>query len=96
MKSKKLNEKVLKKLHEFETLENIHPSSDWDAELYTKLQLNSSIKTNIISKYNVIIICIVLLNSGLLLFSLLNEPKQSSKRTTNLKLISNELLITSN
>ena len=96
MKSKELNEKILKKFHEFETLENIHPSSDWDTELHIKLQLNSSIKTNFISKYNVIIICIVLLNSGLLLFSLLNEPKQSSKRTTNLKLISNELLITSN
>lgn len=96
MKSNTLNEKVLKKLHEFETLENIHPSSDWDTELQLKLQLNSSIKTNFISQYSVILVCIVLLNCGLLLFSVFNKPKETISRTTNLELISNELLITSN
>jgi len=96
MKSNELNEKVLKKLQEFETLENIYPSPDWDTELHIKLQLNSSIKANYISKYNFILVCIVLLNCGLILFSLFNEPKQTTSRTTNLELISNELLITSN
>lgn len=96
MKSNALNEKALKKLHEFETLENIHPSSDWDTELQLKLQLNSSIKTNVISQYTVILVCIVLLNCGLLLFSVFNKQKQTISRTTNLELISNELLITSN
>ena len=96
MKSNKLNEKVLKKLHEFDTLENIYPNPYWETELHLKLQLNSSIKNNILSKYNVILVCIILLNCGLLLFSVFNKPKETISRTSNLELISNELLITSN
>ncbi len=96
MKPNALNEKVIEKLQEFETLENIHPSSDWDAKLQMKLQLNTTIKTNFIGKYNLILVCIIVLNCGLIVFSLVNELKRTTTRTTNLELISNELLITSN
>lgn len=96
MKSNELNKKVLKKLHEFESIENIYPSLDWEAKLKTKIQFNSSIKNTFISKYSLTLGCVVLLNFGLLVFSIYNESKKSKTRTTNLELISNELLITSN
>ncbi len=95
MKPNTLNEKVIEKLQEFESLENIYPSSDWDYELQMKLQMHASIKTTFISKYNFILVCIVLINCGLIVFSLLNESKPTTTRTTNLEVISNELLISS-
>jgi hypothetical protein len=96
MKPNELNEKVIEKLHEFEALAPIYPSADWDAELQMKLQFTTSIKTTFLSKYNLILVFIVLLNCGLIMFSLWSEPKPIPTRTTNLEMISNELLITSN
>ena len=96
MKPNKLNEKVIQKLLEFDTLENINPSTNWDTELNLKLQLNSTVKPNFITKYNLILVCVVLLNCSLILYSMLYESKQTTNRTMNLELISNELLITSN
>jgi hypothetical protein len=94
MKTNALNEIVFQKLREFDTLESINPSADWDAEL--NLKINSSVKTNYTAKYNLILVCIVILNFGLLLFSIVNDSKTATIRTMNLKLISNELLLTSN
>jgi len=94
MKTNALNEIVFQKLREFDTLESINPSADWDAEL--NLKINSSVKTNYTAKYNLILVCIVILNFSLLLFSIVNDSKTATIRTMNLKLISNELLLTSN
>lgn len=96
MKQNELNQKVTEKIHEFETLKPIYSAPNWEIELNLRLQLSSKVKPNFIGKYNLILVCIVVLNCGLIAFSLLTESEKVTNRTSNLKVISNELLITTN
>ena len=96
MNRNKLNENIMDKLYEFETLENIYPSLNWETKLESKLNLMSNKKSNLINKYNLILVSIGMINASIIVFSLLNESKKVSTRTRNFELISKELLIKSN
>ena len=96
MNRNKLNENIMDKLYEFETLENIYPSLNWETKLESKLNLKSNKKSNLINKYNLILVSIGMINASIIVFSLLNESKKVSTRTRNFEIISKELLIKSN
>jgi len=96
MNTNKLNNDIMDKLYEFETLENIYPSLDWDTKLESKLKLKSNQKSYFLNKYNLIVLSIGLINVSLIVFSMLNESKKVNSRSRNFELISKELLLKSN
>jgi len=96
MNTNKLNNDIMDKLYEFETLENIYPSLDWDTKLESKLKLKSNQKSYFLNKYNLIVLSIGLINISLIVFSMLNESKKINSRSRNFELISKELLLKSN
>jgi hypothetical protein len=86
-----LTNKAEEALHEFESLENFHPSLDWNEKLMNKLQAQRS-KSSFtpLNKFTAVIGVVVLLNVSLVLASILGNDQ--SDRENNLKVISIELL----
>lgn len=84
-------------LQEFEKIENIAPSENWDFIFEQKLSQTKKSKINKTSKFNVAILFLVFLNVGFIMNSLLTDiTKTGVSRPDNLKSIANELLISNN
>ena len=84
-------------LQEFEKIENILPSENWDFIFEQKLSQTKNSKINKTSKFNVAILFLVFLNVGFIMNSLLTDiTKTGVSRPDNLKSIANELLISNN
>lgn len=84
-------------LQEFEKIENILPSENWDFIFEQKLSQTKKSKINKTSKFNVAILFLVFLNVGFIMNSLLTDiTKTGVSRPDNLKSIANELLISNN
>ena len=92
MKQPILTNKAEEALHEFESLENIHPSLDWNEKLMNKLQMQRP-KSSFVpfNTFTAVIGVVVLLNVSLVFASILGDD-QSVERESNLKVISSELL----
>ena len=89
------NIKVMDALKEFETIENIEPSDDWNRSLMERL---SSVKPRSASifpstKMLVAIVFVVTINIYFLLNALVIHSGYSVHRNNDLKVISRELLI---
>ncbi|MEI7595907.1 MAG: hypothetical protein WCK02_09185 [Bacteroidota bacterium] len=87
---------TLSKIKEFESLEKITVSEKWNNDVINKISTNKKRKTFTTNSMTTIIIFIfiVLINLGLLLKPTKNHIQQCSNRKNDLKIISNEFLIT--
>jgi hypothetical protein len=95
MKESALSNKVLQKLKEFETIENLQPSADWTQSLMNKLDSAKPYPTSGFSatKFTVVLLFIILVNIGFILNAMIRDSHQSLYRDKELLVISNELLI---
>lgn len=96
MKSLELNEKIQAQLLEFETLNTIKVSEKWDSELRIRLELQQQYPTNKNVNYTLFFISLAIINCFIVMFSLIKTNEVDTLRSSNLEMISNELLITSN
>ena len=94
MQEQKLNNRVSQTLQEFESMENIQPSVEWNDSLMQRLSVakqNSTTTFNSL-KYVVVILFVVMANIGFALKVIRNNSEQTSDRAKELQLISKELL----
>ncbi len=95
MKEQELNNKVSQILNEFESMEGIQPSSDWDASLLKKLNYskhNKFISSPLINIAAVVVV-VVIINAGFLVNLLSKPTNESITRKDELQIVSKELLI---
>jgi hypothetical protein len=95
MKESILGDKILQKLNEFETLENIQPSEGWNQSLMQKIGSASAnpIKGLSAAKFVVAALFILLVNIGFILNSVIRDSKQSVSHDSELQIISKEFLV---
>ena len=95
MKESELKNRVLQKLNEFETLENIQPSEDWNQSLMKKIgSARSKPMTGIsAAKFAVAALFILLVNIGFILNSVIRNSKLPGRHDSELQIISKEFLI---
>ncbi|MCX6156995.1 MAG: hypothetical protein NTY74_03335 [Ignavibacteriae bacterium] len=98
MKAQTKDESLMQKLNEYESIESIQPSAEWNNSLMNRL---NSAKPNKNKRYSplgiaVIITFIVVINLGFLIKSLMDNAEDSQQRNMDLQVISKELLINSN
>lgn len=85
------------KIQEFESLEEIQLSEEWNKSLFLKIQNRRNQKNSVInpSKLPVLLIFMVLINIGIVLKVVTDNPANSQSKTEEYKVISDELLIPS-
>jgi hypothetical protein len=95
MKESLLGDKILQKLNEFETLENIQPSEDWNQSLMQKIGSASTrpIKGLSAAKFAAAALIILLVNISFILNSVIRDSKQPMPHDSELQIISKEFLI---
>jgi hypothetical protein len=95
MKELELNNRVLQKLTEFDSLENIQPSENWNQSLMKKIASARSVPTTGPSavRFAVVVLFILLLNIGFILNTMIRNSKQIRLHDSELQIISNEFLI---
>jgi len=95
MKESELNNIILQKLNEFEKIENIHPSSEWNHTLMSRIaSLNHTSSSLFYSiKKSGIIIIIVLVNLGFVINSMIHYSNYPHHHNTEYVIISEEFLI---
>jgi hypothetical protein len=98
MDEKELNNRILQKLSEFESMDVIQPSAGWNKSLMKKLDSAKPYsQSNIsVSKFTIAVLIIILFNIGFILATLFNDSHQTSHRNNELQIISKEMLIESN
>jgi len=95
MESTNLQNKIIQTLYEFESLENIEPTSDWNQTLMEKIASKQSNDTGL--KYKVLVLLLVSINiTFLLIFSGNKSISKPSQQNIDLRAISNELLVSPN
>ena len=95
MKKSEINNKVQQALEEFETIENIQPSTGWELSLMEKVSSKNLRPTSTFSKTKIVgvVIFFALINVGFFLSMMLHNTQQGLGRNRELQLISKELLI---
>ncbi|MFZ4592067.1 MAG: hypothetical protein ACOYN6_13780 [Ignavibacteria bacterium] len=98
MKAQTKDESVMQKLNEYESLENIQPSAEWNNSLMSKLNSAKPNKNKGYSSLGIVVIVtfIVVINLGFLIKSLMDNTEDSQQRNMDLQVISKELFINSN
>ena len=91
-----INEEVLQKLLEFEQLEMPTCSPNWETNLDRKLQFTEPTATNSYNGYSLLVLVLFLFNVGMFVLSVATKKTPSTSRTADLRIISNELLISAN
>lgn len=77
----------------FDLIENIAPSDNWDLLFEKKLQNARTLKSNKISKINIVVLILVFINVGFILNSFrIDSSKLEVSRKNDFKIIANELL----
>ncbi len=95
MKESEIYSQVSQKVREFESLEDIQPSSDWNQTLMNRLA-TSRIHSGPDfppAKSALALIFIILINIGVILSMISNNTRQSFSRSNELQAISKEFLI---
>lgn len=90
MKEQELNSRVSQTLREFESMENIQPSTEWNDLLMQKLSVAkpNSIARFSSSKFAVLILFFVMENIGFVFKTVMNDSQQTPSRDEVLQLIS--------
>lgn len=95
MNRQEINKKTQQILFEFEAMENLSASDDWDAILTNKLLLNRSVKQDYTRNYKWIVICLVVINASFIAYSFVRTSEKKERMAFNLRLVSDEILIPS-
>ena len=83
--------------HQFDLIENISPSENWDSAFQNKLNIARMSKSSTITQFNALILMLLLVNIGFIWNSLKTEnTKTDVSRKDTCKIISDELLIPNN
>ena len=95
MKEQELNNRVSQTLEEFESMESIQPTSEWNDSLMQKLSVakQNSIAGFSLSKYAVVMLFVVIANIGFVFKTVINDSQQTPNRDKELQVIVKELLI---
>jgi hypothetical protein len=95
MKEPEMTNKVLQTLKEFESMENISPSAEWNRLLMDKLSSEKlySASTFKSLKFAVAVFLIVLINISFIMISIFSDSNKSFQRKDDLQIISKEFLI---
>ena len=95
MKEQELHNRVAQTLQEFESMENIQPSGEWNDSLMQKLAgaKQNSTTTFYLPKYAVVILFLVMANIGFVFKTVMDDSQQTPGRDKELQVISKELLI---
>jgi hypothetical protein len=90
-------EDINKVLQEFESIQNISPSENWDLVFQNKLDSVRLSKSSTITKINGLMIILVFVNIGFICNIIASDSSEViTNRASNLQTISNELLISNN
>jgi hypothetical protein len=95
MKESELIGRVNKKLDEFEKLDSIYPSPDWNNSLMEKV---SSVHQYSPTKFSTgvitsMVLILILINVGFILTTLVNSSVKEGRRAQDLQVISSELFV---
>jgi hypothetical protein len=94
MKETEFTDQVRLKLHEFETIDEIQPSSDWNQSLMNKLNsASSSVPGMNVSGFTVLVLFIVFVNIGSMINTIIRTTDQTQQRDQDLKTVVREFLI---
>jgi hypothetical protein len=95
MEESVLNMKVLKILNEFDAIEDIQPSADWNQSLMNRISSSKphSLPDFLPARFALVVMLFVLVNLGFILSSLIGNSNKVLYRDKELLVISNELLI---
>jgi hypothetical protein len=95
MKDSHFNSKVIQKLQEFESLEDIQPSAGWNDSLMRKLKSSGSNHPgrSVTARFAIIVILIIAANLGFILNLFNNHSRRSETLSTEYHIISSEFLI---
>lgn len=91
-----LNEQVRAKLLEFDSLDAISASEKWDTALEIRLEILERYQPKKNLNYGLFFLSLLLINGFIMMYSLVDTPEKDTVHVTNLQVISNEILITSN
>jgi hypothetical protein len=83
-------------IENFDVLENIEPSENWEINFQNKLVNARYSKSSSVSKFNLIVLVLILVNAGFVWNSLKSDNSKSDDKDTEYKTIANELLIPNN
>lgn len=83
-------------MQNFDVLENIEPSENWDVNFQNKLENARFSKSNSVSKFNLIVLVLIVINAGFIWNSLKTDNIKSDDKGSKYKTIANELLIPNN
>lgn len=88
---------MTKIMQQFDLIENISPSENWDSAFQNKLNKARMSKSSTITQFNTLILMLLLVNIGFIWNSLKTEnTKTVISRKDTCKIISEELLIQNN
>ena len=90
-----INKIVLQKLNEFENLERIHPSEEWNRSLINRFAgINpGSTSVSLSAKFIIALLFFVLINAGFILNSMVRNSNHTQDRNGKFKTLSEEFLI---
>ena len=95
MKESEIYSQMSQKVREFESLEDIQPSSDWNQALMNRLATSKIHRGPVFPpvKSALALVFIILVNLGVILSMISNNNRQSFSRSSELNAISKEFLI---
>ena len=86
-----------KLMQEFDSIENIDPSENWDIAFQKKLNKSRMTKSNVVTKFNALMLLLLIVNIGFIWnASKMENTKSVDSRNDTFKIISEELLIPNN
>lgn len=86
---------VEQKLQEYDNLKELNISNDWETNLNLKLKQGKP-KSNVYRIYSFVIVLLIAINASFIMFSIIQKQENDSRRTQDLKVVNNEILISQN
>ncbi|CAN5533473.1 hypothetical protein BH11BAC2_BH11BAC2_16480 [soil metagenome] len=96
MQNQELNSKIDQRLQEFDAMEGIAPSADWNSSLMSRLEKSkpNSTRSFVKESYKLVILLLLVINIGFVVNVIQNSKSVDSiSRNTELQKVSSELLI---
>lgn len=83
-------------MQQFDSIETIFPSENWEIHFQNKLENARFSKSNSVSKFNLIVLVLIVINAGFIWNSLKTDNTKTDDKGSKYKTIANELLIPNN
>ena len=93
MKESELNDQVNLKLHDFESIADIQPTSEWSLNLMKKIDSSHRYSGLRSSTVNFLVILFIIVNMGIIISTVVRETKQTKLSDNELQVVVNEFLI---